>query len=449
MRRIGVAVLLLGVTGVTGPGAAQSPPLAVVGARLIDGNGGAVLPNATAVVRDGRIVAVGPAAEVPVPRGARILPGRGLTLMPGLADLHTHLPGGWDGDAVDFLGYRRTLGALLYAGVTTVLDPGDVTAYVKQLRSEIAAGRLPGPRIYFTGPVFDGPRPIWPDISVALSSEDQIPHFLGLLKLAGADFIKAYIGLSDAMVRALVDSSQRYSFRVIADVGPRNGSLETARTGIASFAHAGTRPMTDEAVRYMAEHGTMSLSTLAVYESFARRRFQDMRFVDHPLLRDVMPPSYLAELRAHRTSPMSREDSAMAQRLGQALGTAMGNVKRMVDAGVLVAAGTDAPYPGDFYGEGLHRELELLVEAGLTPLQAISAATRNAARFVGPGAEWGTIEPGKVADLLLVRGDPSVRIGDTRNVVTVIQGGRIVDRARLRYDPRTEPDFHPSPLRPH
>jgi imidazolonepropionase-like amidohydrolase len=125
----------------------------------------------------------------------------------------------------------------------------------------------------------------------------------------------------------------------------------------------------------------------------------------------------------------------------------MANVKRMVEAGIPVAAGTDAPYPGDYYGEGLHRELELLVEAGLTPLQAITAATANAARFIGPDAEWGTIEPGKIADLLLVRGNPAERIGDTKNVVTVIQGGVIVDRARLRFDPRQEADFHPVPLR--
>jgi imidazolonepropionase-like amidohydrolase len=308
---------------------------------------------------------------------------------------------------------------------------------------------LQGPRIYFTGPVIDGPKPVWPDISAAISTEDQIPHFLGVLKLAGVDFVKAYTGLSDAMVRAVVDSAKRHSLRVIADVGPRNGSLETARTGIAAFAHAGRLPMTDDGVRYMAENGTMSTSTLAVYESFARRRFKDMSFLDQPLLKDVMPPSYREQLRAHGTKPMSAADSAWAQRLGGALGTAMANVKRMVDAGIVVAAGTDAPYPGDFYGEGLHRELELLVEAGLTPLQAISAATRDAARFIGPDADWGTLEPGKAADLLLVRGDPSVRIGDTRNVVTVIQGGRVVDRATLRYDPRTEPDFHPSPLRPH
>ena len=174
-----------------------------------------------------------------------------------------------------------------------------------------------------------------------------------------------------------------------------------------------------------------------------------MSFLDQPLLADVLPPSYKAELRAYPTKPMSAQDSVQMKRLGEALSGAMRNVKRMVDAGILVAAGTDAPYPGDFYGEGLHRELELLVEAGLTPLQAISAATKNAARFMRAETEWGTVEAGKIADLIVVRGDPSRRIGETRNITMVIQRGRIVDRAKLRYNPRLEPDFHASPLRPH
>jgi imidazolonepropionase-like amidohydrolase len=158
-----------------------------------------------------------------------------------------------------------------------------------------------------------------------------------------------------------------------------------------------------------------------------------------------MPPSYLAEIRAWAASPAAAPDSATARRFP----VGFRNVKKLFDAGVLLVAGTDAPYPGDYYGEGLHRELELLVEAGLTPLQAITAATGNAAKFIGPAADWGVIAPGKAADLVLVRGDPSVRVGATRDIVTVVQGGRVVDRARLRYDPRTEPDFHPSPLRTH
>jgi len=116
-----------------------------------------------------------------------------------------------------------------------------------------------------------------------------------------------------------------------------------------------------------------------------------------------------------------------------------------VEGVTLLAAGTDAPYPGVFQGEGLHRELELLVEAGLQPLQAITLATRNAARLVGGEAQWGTLEPGRRADLLVIDGRPDRRIEDSRRIVMVVQEGRIVDRARLVLDPRRDVEYRPLP----
>jgi imidazolonepropionase-like amidohydrolase len=425
------------------------PTTAIVRIRLIDGRGGPPIENATVLVRGDRITAAGPSAEVKVPAGARIVQGQGRSLLPGLADMHTHLGGGWDGESADYLGYRLTMGALLYNGVTTVLDPGDVTSYVKQLRDEVRAGRLAGPRIYYTGLVLDGAKPVWPDISGAIGTAEQAGHFVRQMKQADATFIKAYGGLSTEMLKTVVDSATGQAMRVVADVWLRNGSLADAQTGIAAFAHAGSRPMPDEAIRFMAERGTMSVTTLAVFESFTRRRFADLGFIDQPLLRDVLNPVYADQMQAHGRKALSARDSAGVKRWMESEANARGNVKRMFDGGVVLAAGTDAPYPGDYYGEGLQRELELLVEAGIPPLAVISIATRNAARLIGAESEWGTVEPGKFADLLLVDGDPSKRISDTRNIVMVIQGGRVVDRAALRYDPRRDPQYHPVVLRPH
>jgi imidazolonepropionase-like amidohydrolase len=441
--------MLLAALAWPAPAAPAQTPVAIVHARIIDGRGGAPIEDGTVVVRGDRIVAVGPAGTVAVPAGARRIEARGQTMIPGLADMHTHLTGGWDGETADFLGFRRTVGSLLHAGVTSVLDPGNVTSFVKQLRDEINAGRLAGPRIYYAGPVIDGPKPIWPDISAAISSADQLPHFLTQLRQADVTFAKAYHGLSTDMVRALVDSAARDSLRVIADVGLRNGSLEVAKTGIAAFAHAGSRPMADEAIKYMAEHQVASITTLAVYESFTRRRFADLRFLEQPLLAAILPPTYVTQIRQFAVQPLSAEDSLRVQRWTGALASARDNVRKMHAAGVMLVAGTDAPYPGDYYGEGLHRELELLVEAGLSPLEVITIATRNAARLVRAEAEWGTLEPGKIADLVIVSGDPSRTISDTRRVVTVMQRGRIVNREMLRFDPRRETDFAPAVLRPH
>jgi imidazolonepropionase-like amidohydrolase len=117
------------------------------------------------------------------------------------------------------------------------------------------------------------------------------------------------------------------------------------------------------------------------------------------------------------------------------------NVKKLLDAGVLLAAGTDAPYPGVFQGEAIHHELELLVEAGMTPLQAIRTATFNAAQIMHAEQEWGSLQTGRLANLVIVAGNPAARISDTRKIETVILNGRILDRSSLRYDPKRDPGF--------
>jgi imidazolonepropionase-like amidohydrolase len=108
-----------------------------------------------------------------------------------------------------------------------------------------------------------------------------------------------------------------------------------------------------------------------------------------------------------------------------------------------MAAGTDAPYPGDFQGEGIHRELELLVESGLTPLEAITIATRNAATIMNAETEWGTLEPGKLANIVIVDRKPDQNIRETRNVVAVVKEGQILDRSKLKLDPNVDPGYQP------
>jgi len=123
----------------------------------------------------------------------------------------------------------------------------------------------------------------------------------------------------------------------------------------------------------------------------------------------------------------------------------MRNVKKLHDAGFLIATGTDAPYPGVFQGEGLHHELELLVDAGWTPLEAIRASTYDGAKLMKAEDEWGTVQAGRRATLLIVAGNPAEHISDTRKVETVMQDGTILDRASLKYDPRKDPGVHAVP----
>jgi imidazolonepropionase-like amidohydrolase len=199
--------------------------------------------------------------------------------------------------------------------------------------------------------------------------------------------------------------------------------------------------MTEETIALMAERRTANITTLTVLESFSRQRLQDLDFLNHDLIANTMPPWLLQELTEEATRTLDTAEKVRVARSSEALETAKRNAKRLFDAGIMLVAGTDAPYPGVFLGEGIHRELELLVDAGLTPLQAITAATKNAATLMNFGNEWGTLEPGKRADILVVSGNPAINIGDTREVHIVIKGGHIIDRETLEFDPDTDPGY--------
>src|SRR5260370_18340590 len=155
--------------------AAQEKPIAILHARLIDGIGGPPIEDAVLILEGSKIKYSGPANAASVPPGAQLIEAKGKTVMPGLADMHVHLQGGWDGISVDLLGYQRYLNAMLYARITTVLDTGDYQPWILQLRQEAASGRLLSPRIYCTGAMIDATDPAWPDLPYALSSRTQIP----------------------------------------------------------------------------------------------------------------------------------------------------------------------------------------------------------------------------------------------------------------------------------
>ncbi len=422
--------------------ASDAGPHAFTNAVLIDGTGSPAVEHATVVIRGEKIETAGPSASVQIPRGASVTDLHGKVLMPGLADMHVHLVGGWDGHATDMLGYRRYLNALLYAGVTTVLDTGNVQPYIVQMRAEVAAGRLPGPRIYCVGPLIDGADPVWPPLSYSVPSVSQVPAVVTALKRDHVDLIKGYVGLSHPVLQRLVEEGRKVSLRVIVDQWERNGSHDLVEDGIYGFAHLPTRAMTASDVSFMKAHGTVFISTLVVYESFSRRRLRDLAFLQEPLVRDTSPPSSLEGLKTEATRKLSSAEEEKTQRWAGYLRDAMANAQLLYHADVLLAAGTDANYPGDMQGEGLHRELELLVEAGLTPLEAISIATRNAARLIG-ASDWGTIEPGKLATLIVIDGRPDRDISQSRRIVSVFVRGKRIDRDSLRLARHNDPGFEP------
>jgi imidazolonepropionase-like amidohydrolase len=434
--------LLASTVGALVAVSAVAASIAITNVRIIDGNGGAPIEDGRVIVQDKRIVGVGRVSEVAIPAGAKRLDGKGGSVLPGLADMHVHLLGGTNGVGLDILGYQKYLNALLYAGVTTVMDTGNVPPFILQLREEVRAGRVLGPRIYCVGPLVDGADPVWPALSVAVVSKDQVPRLVSSLADQHVDFVKLYVGLSDELVRTISAEAQKHGLRTIIDQWSRNGSADIAQEGIAGFAHFPSHRISDDAIATFKAHKVFLISTLAVQESSLGRRFADLGFLDNPLIADTTSKVALDGLRKEYAG-LNAEQLAAKSTFTNSVDFqgAESNVPRLRDAGILFAAGTDAIYPGDFQGEGLHRELELLVESGLSPLQAITTATKNAAAIVNAANEWGTLEPGKLANLIIVDGKPDQRIGDTRRVAVVMKEGVLIDRTALRLDHSHIPDY--------
>ena len=421
--------------------AAQEKPIAIVHARIIDGVGGPPTENGLVILRGSKIEYAGPSDAAAIPRDAQIIDAKEKSVLPGLADMHVHLQGGWDGISIDFLGYQRYLNSMLYSGITTLMDTGNYQPWILQLRQEVADGRLLGPRIYCTGAMIDASDPAWPDSAYALSSRAQIPEIVQRDKRANVDLIKGYANLSDRMLRNLVEEAHKEKIRVVIDQWERNGSPDLVRTGIDGFAHAPTRKMPADNIQLIHDRGMFVITTLVVEEYSGRRRLADLQFLEEPLIAETTPPWFLTELRAEATRKLGESEQKDVERSATGFDEMKRNVKKLQDAGVLVAAGTDAPYPGVFQGEAIHHELELLVEAGMTPLQAIRMATYNAAQIMRAEQEWGSLQAGRLANLVIVSGNPAVRISDTRKIDMVILNGKVLNRAVLRYDAKKDPGF--------
>ncbi len=421
--------------------AAQDKAIAIVHARIIDGLGGTPIEDGTVILRGNKIEYAGSVGGVSVPRDAQIIEAKGKSVLPGLADMHVHLQGGWDGISMDLLGYQRYLNAMLYSGITTLMDTGDYQPWILQLRQEVASGHLLGPRIYCTGAMIDAADPAWPDLAYTVSSRAQISEVVQRDKRAKVDLIKGYANLSDRMLRRLVEEAHRAQIRVVIDQWERNGSPDLVRTGIDGFAHAPARKMPADDIQLIHERRVFVITTLTVEEYSGRRRLADLRFLGEPLIADTTPPWFLTELRAETARPLTETEKHDVEASAAGFDEMKRNVKKLHDAGVLLAAGTDAPYPGVFQGESLHHEMELLVESGMTPLEALRAATDNAARILNAQQEWGSLQAGRVANLVIVAGNPAVRISDTRKIEMVILNGKILDRLSLRFDAKRDPGF--------
>ena len=435
---------------------AGSPALAITDVALIDGVSDAVRAHQTVIVRDGRIVAVGPAAATEVPRGARRIDGRGRWLIPGLWDMHVHA------FAHEFANFSGPL--MLAWGVTGARDMGFYVDTARFWRGEVAAQRVLGPRLIVGGRL-DGPANRAPWVARA-ATDAEARHAVDSLAEAGADFIKVYSNLSRAAYFAAADQARRRGIVIAGHVPYPVSALEAIRAGQRSIEHeddlmracsredaalrhelstkpAGAPPsaeltiIRDHARRMrtgydaprctailteMARAGTRLTPTLVVYQPYLART--DTAVV-HPSALAWVPRRLQAEWRA-RLSRATPADSGVAASFFSLPRT--GEAQRL---GVRLMAGSDAPLAYVFPGLSLHDELALLVRAGLTPMQAIRAATYEPASFLGALDSLGTIRPGRAADLVVLDRDPLADIRNTRSISAVVARGRLVNRAAL------------------
>ncbi len=382
------------LVGVPTPGARTPLPplfdgaLAIVGVNVVTMESATVLDDQTVVVRDGRIIALGPRAGTVVPSDAQQVDGTGRWLIPGLIDSHVHLRRG------DLAGYRQ-------AGITTVRNMwGHAT--IQALREEVAAG-AELPTIFSAGPGMDGNPPVWP-ATVVLTDPTAARAAVRQQLADGWDFIKVYNRLSPGVYDAILDEARTVGITVIGHV-PLSLSVDHASargqasiehlTGIAEAVASGRGP--SGWLSYDANAASSVARTLAA--------------------RGVWACPTLIVLRQLAVQNLSAADADRARDHQGAM------VKALHDAGVPLLAGTDAGIdlvaPGELAGE-----VELFVQAGLTPFDALRSATSDAARFLGVEDEIGTIAVGKRADLVLLGANPLADVRALRNPVGVILRGR-------------------------
>jgi len=383
-RRVARGVCAAAAAALTGVALACAPstppgagarPLALVGVHVLTMEGEGILPDQTLVVRNGRIEALGPRASVDVPWNAIRIAGEGRFVLPGLVDMHTHVTGG------------RTLRSALAQGITTVRNMRGDARHLAW-RSELERGERVGPRLVTAGPQLSGAGEAAADV-VVVRNATEARAAVRAQAAAGFDFVKVYEGLTRTSHQAVLEEASRLGLPVAGHVSGAVGIYDTLASGQASVEHA------EELTQGAGGRGLATLTALV-----ARARGGAAWICPTLTLHRLFSPQV---------------DHAFRQRL----------VGALHEAGVGVLAGSDAA------PTGLADELAELVEAGLTPYQALRAATADAAHFLGRAAEFGSVAVGLGADLVVVERDPLRELGALDAPVAVVARGRWLDARRL------------------
>jgi len=428
------------------PAAGAPPPtLALAGGQIVDGYGGPPVRDGVVLIAGERIVAVGPASEVAIPAGTPTISTEGMTVLPGLMDMHVHLMilghadyRHWDTTYLPRFRDEIMPAAakqLLLSGIATVRDLGARLEDILPVRERIARGEIPGPRVFASGPFLqrapyeEYEKEFRWGIDPKMGTADARAKTQKLVD-AGVDFIKLIDQdqLTDAEVSAIVETAHRGGKKVIAH-GHREDEIRMGlKHGVDGFEHTGlaTSPGYPEDILAGLRKRNNTLYWCPTIEGlfladYTARAFPER--LDDPEWRRDLPPAIAQDIRASFGTITSLDYFALTFRR---LPTLANKFRQLRETGVTMLVGTDSGIPGNFHTDSTWRELVKFVEFGMTPLEAISSATRWPARFLGKEHQLGTLEAGALADVIAVRGDVLGDIGLLKEVDVVVQGGKRV-----------------------
>jgi imidazolonepropionase-like amidohydrolase len=443
--------------------------IAITHANVIDATGSPIQPNMTVIVEGQKIAQITESAQAALDRETLVVDGSGKFLIPGLVDAHVHLTGSGEPN-----GSREFIVPLLVAhGITTVRDMGGYLESLKPLRDDIKRGKRVGPEIFFAGPYLDGSPPSF-EPSLVVTNATQAAEDVRTVVQQGGDFIKVQSILGRDAYFAIAAAAKREKIAFVGHVPDRVVAAEASDAGQKSIEHltgvlracasdeprlmreqmqarpkgatpseaharelawqrellaTQSQPKTAKLIATFVRNATWQTPTLILLreDAFpsvqARSATEDsLKFVPRSI---VQKWKQVAEAQDKFASPA---EFALREKL---FARSLEVVEQMEKAGVPILAGTDTAAPYVVPGMGLHVELGLLVQAGLTPLQALQAATKRPAEFLGKSETQGTIERGKFADLVLLDGNPLDNMGNIGRIRAVFVRGKLLDRQAL------------------
>ncbi len=448
----GLLACACGRSAATHPAPEPGITLAIVGVNVVPMIRDTVWRGQTVLIGGGRIARIGPAGAIAVPAGVRTIDAGGGYLVPGLWDMHVHTLSQSDAFLPLFIAH----------GVTGVRDMGGYLDSLRVVRARLAQGLTPAPRLFAPGPLLDGPRQRWSHaIAWHLETPEQARAAVDSLARAGVDFVKVYASLSPTVYEAVAEAARVQRLPFAGHVPLSVSAAAASDAGQATLEHGGLDITVGDCA---ADARTRSMGLLGVWgrdgygpylqgklalladrdpacaaDLYARYRrngthvvptmvneLKDSATVDWPALQYADSASQAA---CRGTVETFHQADAHTRRDYYAV--FVQDVGALHRAGVPLLAGTDVPNPCVVAGASLHGELERLVQAGLTPYQALRAATADAARFLGVGDSLGIVAEGAAADLVLLDANPLADIRNTRRIRLVMRGGTVYDRATL------------------